>query len=355
MKVTDKFEFIKDKPARNRIVMPPMDTLMAEDGFANEFHIQHYGARSYGGTGTIIIESTAVQENGRIREKDLGLWKDEHVAPFKQVVRAIKMGGALAGVQLNHAGAKAELSIPTIGVTKHYSYLDQSKLTLLKAEDFAGVKDSFVAAAKRAKAAGFDFVEIHAAHGYLLSEILSKTVNEVTNNQDILKRAKIVVDIVDEINQTVQIPVGIRFSITDYSSDGMKVADFIPILKALANKVVYFHISSGEVISRVDIPSAIKEAGTKLFRVPLAVQVKQAVSTPVIVVGNFETRADVDYALAKGIDAVAIGREMLLNPNIVVNSVLTTEEINEKIYHWNNNIWFNYKIYKTLKDHLTDK
>ncbi|MBE4704383.1 oxidoreductase [Spiroplasma platyhelix] len=352
MKLTDKFEFIKNKPARNRIVMPPMDTLMANDGFANEFHIQHYGARSYGGTGTIIIESTAVQENGRIREKDLGLWKDAHIEPFKHVVKAIKLGGALAGVQLNHAGAKAELKINTVGATNFYDYIDQTNFSLLTVEQLADIKTSFIKAAKRAQEAGFDFVELHAAHGYLLSEILSKKINEVTNDQDILKRAKIIIEIVDAINQDIKIPVAIRFSISDHSNDGMKVEDFVPLLKALENKVVYFHISSGEVISRVDIPKVIQEAGTKLFRIPLALKVKQAVATPVIAVGNFDSRKDVDSAISLGIDAVAIGREHLFNPNIVVNTLLTTEEVDEKLYHWNNNIWFNYKGYKTLKDHL---
>lgn len=355
MKITDKFEFIKGKPARNRIVMPPMDTLMATDGFANEFHIQHYGARSYGGTGTIIIESTAIQENGRIREKDLGLWKDEHIEPFKSVVKTIKMGGALAGIQLNHAGSKAELNMPTVGVTKYYSYLDQRQLSILTISELEDIKNSFVDSARRAKAAGFDFVELHAAHGYLLSEIISKNVNEVTNNPDILKRAKIIIDIFDEINQKVQIPTGIRFSITDYSDEGMKEADFIPLLKALESKASYFHISSGEVIKRADVPKAMKEAGTKLFRVPLATKIKEVVSIPVIVVGNFISRADADYALNLGIDAIAIGREQIFNPNLVVNSLLTSEEIDENLYHWNNNIWFDYKRYKVLKDHLINK
>lgn len=355
MKLTDQFEFIKNKPARNRIVMPPMDTLMADDGFANEFHIQHYGARSYGGTGTIIVESTAIAENGRIRNKDLGLWKDEQIIPFKSVVKAIKIGGALAGVQLNHAGAKAELDMPTVGVTKYYDYLDQSKFSLLTIDQLAEIKNGFVTAAKRAKTAGFDFIELHAAHGYLLSEILSKNINQVTNDKDILKRAKLIIDIVDEINKEVKIPIGIRLSISDHTADGMQVEDFIALLKALENKVIYFHISSGEVIQRADIAKVIAEAGTKLFRIPLALKVKQAVATPVIVVGNFSSRKDVDDAVNLGIDAVAIGREHLFNPNLVVNSLLTTSETDEKLYHWNNNLWFNYKNYKTLKDHLDDK
>lgn len=355
MKLTDKFEFIKDKPARNRIIMPPMDTLMANDGFANEFHIQHYGARSYGGIGTIIVESTAVAENGRIREKDLGLWKNEHIIPFKSVVKVIKMGGALAGVQLNHAGAKAKLNIPTVGVTKYYDCLNQTKFNLLTIKQLEDIKTSFVRAAKRAQAAGFDFIEIHAAHGYLLSEILSKNINQVTSNEDILKRAKIIIEIIDEINKKVKIPMGIRLSISDHNNDGMKVEDFIPLLKELKNKVIYFHISSGEVINRTDIGKVIKEAGTKLFRIPLALKVKEIVSTPVIVVGNFVSRKDVDDAFNLGIDAVAIGREQLFNPNIVVNSLLTTDEIDENLYHWNNNIWFNYKNYKVLKEHLDSK
>lgn len=355
LKITDKFEFIKNKPARNRIVMPPMDTLMSTEGMANEFHIQHYGSRSYGGVGTIIIESTAVAENGKIREKDLGLWKDEQIEPLKKVVKTIKLGGALAGIQLNHAGAKADLKIPTVGVTKFYDYLDQSKFKILTIDQLLEIKTNFVDSARRAKEAGFDFIELHAAHGYLLSEIISEKLNEVTPDPNIVKRAKIIIDILDEINAKVKIPVGIRFSIDDHQTGGMTVQDFIPLLKALENKVVYFHISSGEIISRVDVPKVMAEAGTKLFRIPLALEVKKVVLLPVIVVGNFDTRVDVDYALKLGIDAVAIGREQLFNPNLVINSLLTSNEIDEKLYHWNENIWFNYKNYYLLKDSLAKK
>lgn len=174
MNINDKLEIVTKKPARNRIVMPPMDTLMAEDGFANDFHIQHYGARAYGGVGTIIVESTAICENGRIREKDLGIWKDEHIAGLVKITNIVKKAGAVIGIQLNHAGAKSVLNMPTIGVTNHFDYLNQKQLQFASLQDLQEIKSYFVSAAKRAKQANFDFIELHAAHGYLLSELISK-------------------------------------------------------------------------------------------------------------------------------------------------------------------------------------
>ncbi|AHI53244.1 oxidoreductase [Spiroplasma culicicola] len=353
MKLTEKFEFIKNKPARNRIVMPPMDTLMAEDGFANEFHIQHYGARAYGGVGTIIVESTAVLENGKIREKDLGIWKDEQIEKLTQITNIIKKGGAIAGIQLNHAGSKADLSIPTVGATLKYDYMDQSKLTLLNESNLDQIKTAFIQGANRAKKAGFDFVELHAAHGYLLSELISEQLNEVIKSSDILVRAKIIIDIVDEIIDNIGIPVGIRFSITDHEKNGMEVKDFLPLLKVLENKVVYFHISSGEVISRPNIAEVIKKAGTKLFRVPLAAQIKEQIKTPLIVVGNFNNLEDINFAMNYEIDGVAVGREIIYNPNLVINSLITSEEMDDVSYNWNDNLWFNYKPYKKLKEKMS--
>lgn len=355
MKINDKLEVVVNRPARNRIVMPPMDTLMANDGYANDFHVQHYGARAYGGVGTIIVESTAVSENGRIREKDLGIWKDDHINGLSRIANIIKQAGAVAGVQLNHAGAKAELNMETIGVTKHFDYLNQDQLKIASLQDLQKIKEDFVKAAKRAKMAGFDFIELHAAHGYLLSELISKALNEVVKNEDILIRTKLILEIVEEIKEKVDIPVGIRISFTDYVPDGMELIEYKPLVKALEKALVYFHVSSGETIGRVRMAEVIGELGTKLFRLPIATEIKKWTTTPVIAVGNFETKEDIEQALKKNIDGVAMGRALLYNPNLVVDSLINSDQLDKDLYHWNNNPWFNFQDYKILLEKLKDK
>lgn len=355
MNISDKLEIVVGKPARNRIIMPPMDTLMAEDGFVNDFHIQHYGARAYGGVGTIIVESTAVCQNGRIREKDLGIWKDEHIAGLSRIADIIKKAGAIPGIQLNHAGAKAQLDIPTIGVTNHFDYLNQKQLQFASLQDLEKIKNDFVDAAKRAKQANFDFIELHAAHGYLLSELISKNLNELIKSDDILIRSKLILDIVKEIKAKVNIAIGIRISFTDYVSEGMELIEYKSLVKALEKDLAYFHVSSGETIARVRMADVVEELGTKLFRLPIAVQVKKWTEKPVVVVGNFETINDVNQALDANIDGIAMGRALLYNPNLVITNLLSVEQVDKTNYHWNDNLWFNFQDYKALLIKLKNK
>lgn len=352
-KINDQLEIVNGKMARNRIVMPPMDTLFSENGIANEFHIQHYGSRAYGGVGTIIVESTAVLQNGKIRDKDLGLWKDEHIEPMSKIVKISKTAGSIIGVQLNHAGAKSELlNIDKYGTTKKYfDYLDQSKLIIADEKILFEIENAFVESARRAKDAGFDFVELHAAHGYFLSSMISRHLNEVTPNDNIVKRASIVITIAKRIFEEVGIRIGIRISFTDHTDNGMKLDEYKDLIKALESYVDYFHVSSGETIARVRMADVIGK-GDKLFRLPLAKEVKTWTNKNVIVVGNFDSRKDVNKALENDIDAVAIGRELLWNPNLVFNKLLETNEIDEEKYHWNNNIWYSPRRHKELKDNL---
>lgn len=348
MKLTDKLEFIKNKPARNRIILPPMDTLMANDGFANEFHIQHYGSKAYGGIGTIIVESTAVSSEGKIRSKDLGIWKDEHITGLSSIAKVIKMGGALAGIQLNHAGAKAEMASENrFGTTMRYDYLPQETLKLITLAQIKEVEDKFVAAAHRAKKAGFDFVELHGAHGYLLNELMHKDLNEVIKSDDILVRGAAILNIARRINQEVGIPFGIRISATDHVEGGMNPIDYKPMINALEKYISFINVSSGETLSRVRSDELIKVAGTKLFRIPVAKQVKEFTNKPLFIAGNISSREDVEEILAAGIDGVLIGREMIWDPSWVLHN-LELSEIDKDLYHWNENIWYQPHSYLEL-------
>ncbi|AXK51557.1 hypothetical protein [Spiroplasma alleghenense] len=354
-KITDKIEITNNKFARNRIVMPPMDTLMGEDGLANDFHIQHYGSRSYGGIGTIIVESTAVSSEGRIREKDLGLWNDTQIAPLAKVVDIAHQGGAVIGVQLNHAGAKAELDMQTIGVTNYFNYLNQSKLKIAEKSDLNRIENDFISAAMRAKKAGFDFIELHAAHGYLLNEIYHPLLNEVNKSSNIIERSEMIITIAKRITQEVKIGIGIRFSVEDDVDESpLKINDMKPLVEALDPYMSYFHISSGATIGVVYMGKIIKTAGTKLFRLKYAKEISKWTNKKIITVGNYQNRSDIEVALKNDIDLVAIGREIIFNPNIVINSVLKAEELNE-LYHWNNNIWWGPQQYKKLVEDLESK
>ena len=354
MKITDKVN-IFNKKVRNRIGMPPMDTLMAKDGFANDFHIQHYGARSYGGYGTIIVESTAISEEGKIRDKDLGIWKDEHIKPLSKIVEVVKKGGAAIGIQLNHAGSKAEMTnIDKIGATMYYDYLDQKRLSLITKKQLKEIEDKFVAGAQRAKEAGFDFVEIHGAHGYLINQLLHPKLNEVIKDKDIIIRAELAIKVIKRINKEVKIPVGIRLSLVDNTKDSITIEEYKPFIKEIEKYLSYINISSGVSLNNEDIVTEIKKAGTHIFRIPLVKEMKKITTLPLMSVGNITNRSDLEEMIDAGADIALVGRESLYNPNLPLH-ILEVDEVDKSTYHWNDNIWFNAHDYKKLKKDLNLK
>jgi len=351
MKISDKVN-IFNKSIRNRIGMPPMDTLMAKDGFANDFHIQHYGARAYGGFGTIIVESTAISEEGKIRDKDLGIWKDEHIEPLSKIVKVVKAAGAVIGIQLNHAGSKAEMiNIDKIGATMYYDYLDQKRLSLITKNQIKEIEEKFVQGAFRAKEAGFDFVEIHGAHGYLINQLLHPKLNEVIKDKDVNVRASLAINIIRRIYEEVKIPVGIRLSLIDNTKDSITIDEYKPFIKEIEKYLAYINISSGVTLNNEDIPNEIKKAGTHIFRIPLVKKMKKITNVPLMSVGNISTRNDLQLLVDAGADIALVGRESLYNPYLPLH-ILDVEEVDKELYHWNDNIWFNPHDYKKLKKDL---
>jgi NADPH2 dehydrogenase len=173
---------IKNLKLKNRIVMPPMCMYVApETGMVTDWHVIHYATRAVGGTGLIIVEATAIAPEGRISAKDLGIWEDAHIPGLARIVNSVHENGAKIGIQLNHAGRKCTVKGMEIEAPSPIPYDEQSEIPKeMTKTDIDETVDEFRRAAIRANKAGFDLLQIHAAHGYLLSEFLSP----LTNNRE---------------------------------------------------------------------------------------------------------------------------------------------------------------------------
>ncbi|MDR4968525.1 MAG: hypothetical protein RG740_02770, partial [Acholeplasmataceae bacterium] len=169
---------IKNFVLKNRAVMPPMCMYSAdEQGYANDFHLVHYGSRAIGGVGLIIQEATAVSPDGRISIHDLGIWDDSHIPGLKRIVDVIHQNGAVAGIQINHAGRKSKTENPIAPSAINYGGDYKAPREMTK-KDIKEVVESFKQSARRANEAGYDLLEIHGAHGYLIFEFLSPLSNQ---------------------------------------------------------------------------------------------------------------------------------------------------------------------------------
>jgi 2,4-dienoyl-CoA reductase-like NADH-dependent reductase (Old Yellow Enzyme family) len=227
---------LKSITLRNRIGISPMCMYSSEDGAANDWHLVHLGARAMGGAGLIIAEATAVSPEGRITPGDAGLWADKHSEPLARITRFLKAHGAVAGIQIAHAGRKASSALPweggahladnaggwpTVAPSAVAFGENQNKVpTALTMEGIARVQADFVAAAKRALTAGYEWLEIHAAHGYLLHEFLSPLSNARTDNYGgtFENRARFTLETVRAVRAVwpERLPLTIRISATDW-------------------------------------------------------------------------------------------------------------------------------------------
>ena len=249
----------------NRIGVSPMCQYSSEDGFANDWHMVHLGARAQGGPGLVMLEASAVLPEGRITPADLGIYKDEHILNLQRIVRFIHSQGVRAGIQLAHAGRKASMSPPfsperllssqeggwqTVGPSAipfaaHYSTprpLDQPGID--------AIVQAFAAAAHRAYAAGFDFIEIHAAHGYLLHEFLSPLANHRTDayGGSFENRARLLLQVVDGVRTAwpAHLPLFVRISATDWAEGGWTPDDSVALAHLLRDHGVdLVDVSSG--------------------------------------------------------------------------------------------------------------
>ena len=243
---------IKDMKLKNRIVMPPMCMYSAVDGFANDFHVIHYATRAVGQIGLITVEATAVLPNGGITKDDLGIWSDDHIKSLSWIVNRVHHFGSKIGIQLSHAGRKARDANPNIAPSS-IPYGDLPSPIEMSIAQIKEVVEAFKAGARRANQAGFDYLEIHAAHGYLINEFLSPLSNKRSDSYggSLEGRIRLLNEIIIAIRNEwpIEKPLGIRISASEYHQDGLKPKDLVEILNQITPGVVdIINVSSGGII-----------------------------------------------------------------------------------------------------------
>lgn len=314
----------------NRVGVSPMCQYSSEDGFATDWHLVHLGTRAVGGAGLVFTEATAVTPEGRISPQDLGLWKDEHIPQLKRIVEFVHSQGSYAGIQLAHAGRKASTARPWDGdglvkpedggwtdVVAPSAIPFSSDYALPRELDAAGIKKligAFVDATSRAKRAGFDVIEIHAAHGYLLHEFLSPLSNHRTDNYggSFENRIRLLIEVTDAIRSEwgEQSPVVVRISATDWAEGGWDINQSVELSKVLKQHGVdLMDVSSGALVPHVRIPVGPG------YQTPFAERIRKEAGIPTATVGMITDPAQADHVVRTGqADMVLLAREFLRQP-----------------------------------------
>jgi len=306
---------IKDMELKNRIVMPPMCMYSTDDnGYTNDWHHIHYATRAIGGTGLIIVEATAVEKRGRITDRDLGIWDDSHVEGLSKIVNLCKKYGAKIAIQLAHAGRKCEVKSEDIIAPSPIAFSEEYKVPKeMSKDDIKMVIRAFKEGARRALSAGFDAIEIHAAHGYLINEFLSPLTNKRTDEYggSLENRARLLKEIVKEV-RTVwpeNKPLIVRVSAEDYVEEGNHPEDLAEIINLVKEEGVdLVDVSSGAVV-----PVEIKAYPG--YQIKFAEVIKNRTGLPVIAGGLISEPEMAEEIVSNGrADLVFLGRELLRNP-----------------------------------------
>jgi 2,4-dienoyl-CoA reductase-like NADH-dependent reductase (Old Yellow Enzyme family) len=315
---------------RNRIVMSPMCQYSAEEGLANDWHLVHIGSRAVGGVALLMVEATAVTRDGRISPGDMGLWSDKHVEPLARVARFVHSQGAVAGIQLAHAGRKASCEPPWKGGASlktreagGWTVVGPSPVPFNEGDpvpaplDEAGIDGivvAFEAAARRALAAGFRVIELHAAHGYLLHEFLSPLSNQRTDRfgGSLENRMRLPLLVVERLRRVVpdNLPLFVRISATDWADGGWDLEQSVAFARRARDLGVdLIDVSSGALVPKVRIPVA------KGYQVPFARRIRDEVGIRTGAVGLITEPHHASEIVTGGeADLVFIGRELLRDP-----------------------------------------
>ena len=322
---------IRDIVLRNRLVVSPMCQYSSTDGFANDWHLVHLGTRAVGGAALVFTEATAVVPEGRISPQDLGIWKDDHIEILARITKFIHSQGTLAGIQLAHAGRKGSTARPWEGgkevPVSQGGWIPFSPSDVPFADDYPkpialdehqirATVQAFADAARRACDAGFDVIEIHAAHGYLLHEFLSPLSNfRFDSYGDTLEnRTRIVREVVTAVRNLVPkgMPLFIRISVSDWLQGGWDIDQSI----ALAGQIVPLGVDLVDCSSGGISP----EANAKIkvapgYQVPFAEEIRQATGVLTGTIGMITSASQADTILREGrADVILMAREFLRQP-----------------------------------------
>ena len=325
---------IKNITLRNRIVTSPMCQYSAIDGFANDWHLVHLGTRASGGVGMVIAEATAVLPEGRITPGDLGLWSDEHIDVLKRIVHFIHSQGAVAAIQIAHAGRKASCEVPwkggrqldeqnggwqTVAPGNIPFFAGERAPEPLSMEGIQKVITAFASAAGRALAAGFRVIEIHGAHGYLLHEFLSPLSNDRTDEYggSFENRIRLLTQVTDAVRKEWPAgnPLFVRISATDWTEGGWTPEESVRLAYILKDMGVdLIDCSSGGNIHDAKIPMAPG------YQVPFSEAIRK---TGILTgaVGFITTAVQAESILQeKKADLVLLAKELLRNPYFALNA-----------------------------------
>ena len=317
--------------ARNRLVVSPMCQYSATNGLGDDFHIQHLGARAYGGPGIVFTEATAVSEPGRITFGDLGLWNEEHAAFMPRVAALITRAGAVPAIQIAHAGRKASSQLPWEGGKPippgqgGWVPLAPSPIPFvtgatephaLAGDEIRAIVAQFAATARLARQAGFKIAELHGAHGYLIHSFLSPISNrrEDAYGGDLVGRAHLLMETIDAVRAEwpEELPLFVRLSCSDYIDGGLTIQETVLLSRMLADRgdVDLIDCSSGGITPQMRVPSL--HPG---YQVPFAEAIKQGASIATAAIGLIRTAQLAAEIIAnKRADLVFIARAVLADP-----------------------------------------
>ncbi len=321
---------IKTINFKNRIGVSPMCQYSAENGFANKWHLVHLGCRAIGGAALIIQEATAVSPEGRITNQDLGIWSDDHIEMMSEITSFIISQNSVPGIQIAHAGRKASNTKPSDGsiqlsanqggwttvAPSEIGYNDKIIPVALSDEGIQQAITDFANAAKRALKAGFQVLEIHAAHGYLIHQFMSPLSNGRTDNYggSFENRIRFLLEIIEAVQEEwpTVLPLFVRISATDWAEGGWTLDESIKLAKILLEKGIdLIDVSSGGLTSQQKIE--IKP----LYQVPFAEQIKQQAIIATAAVGMITEASEAESIIENNqADFVFFGRESLRNPNL---------------------------------------
>jgi 2,4-dienoyl-CoA reductase-like NADH-dependent reductase (Old Yellow Enzyme family) len=321
---------IREVTFRNRIAVSPMCEYSSEDGFANEWHFVHLGSRAVGGAGLVFTEAAAVEARGRISPQDLGIYQDAHVPELKRITSFVARHGAAAGIQLAHAGRKASTARPWEGgkpvsddlggwhpiVGPSAEPFDTGYQTPEELDE-ASIREivhAFGSAAERSQQAGFEVIEIHGAHGYLLHEFYSPLSNHRTDGYggSFLNRTRLIREVVDEVRRhwPERYPLFVRLSVTDYTEGGWDIEQSVELARLLKPMGVdVIDCSSGGNIARATIPIGPG------YQTGFAARIKREAGILTGAVGMITAPQQADHIVrTEQADVVLLARELLRDP-----------------------------------------